>query len=590
MCGFSGCFFSKSNSIEKNFNPLPLYHRGPDDFQSYENDFVKINFYRLKILGGSHGVQPMISENKNWLMVFNGCIYNYIELAKEINRPDLIKKGDSRVLLELLSLKGFSSLKKLNGMFSLVLINIKKKKIYFIRDRFGIKPQYYHIKNDAIYFSSEIKSTINIHKLRIDFKQINKFLESELYPETPNTFFKDIYEIKPGTINEFKNGKLNVKKFYDLEKQVKKLEKKKLGLEQFEKIFEKSIRLRLRSDVPISLHFSGGIDSTAILCKLREIYKKKFPVKIYFINYGGKNNLDLLRAKKITSLLKLRLKVINFNSTNIKPVAQKVQYFMDEPYGGVPLLGMSVLNRMGKKNNIPVSLEGQGSDEIFAGYFSHIILLMKDLLNKKKDNTILNKLKNNFQLDNKDILRTADILIKNNFGGSTDVSKVVNSSIKIKKYKTNLKTIEFFNIFYNKLPRVLRFHDRISAGHSRELRFPFLDHNLVEYALALKIKDRFKDGWPKFPLYNLINKHMPKSIFEEKKRSNNIDEKKILLKNKKWILKNIEELKKIKKIKKKYFIKFKKNFINKKIHNSFHLWQLININIFVENIRKLKKQ
>ena len=74
MCGFSGCFFSKSNSIEKNFNPLPLYHRGPDDFQSYENDFVKINFYRLKILGGSHGVQPMISENKNWLMVFNGCI------------------------------------------------------------------------------------------------------------------------------------------------------------------------------------------------------------------------------------------------------------------------------------------------------------------------------------------------------------------------------------------------------------------------------------------------------------------------------------------------------------------------------------
>ena len=387
-----------------------------------------------------------------------------------------------------------------------------------------------------------------------------------------------------------KKNKLKIKKFYDLEKRIKKLENKKLCLKDFEKIFEKSIRLRLRSDVPISLHFSGGIDSTAILCKLREIYKKKFPVKIYFINYGGKNNLDLLRAKKITSLLKLRLKVINFNSTNIKPVAQKVQYFMDEPYGGVPLLGMSVLNRMGKKNNIPVSLEGQGSDEIFAGYFSHIILLMKDLLNKKKDNTILNKLKNNFQLDNKDILRTADILIKNNFGGSTDVSKVVNSSIKIKKYKTNLKTIEFFNIFYNKLPRVLRFHDRISAGHSRELRFPFLDHNLVEYALALKIKDRFKDGWPKFPLYNLINKHMPKSIFEEKKRSNNIDEKKILLKNKKWILKNIEELKKIKKIKKKYFIKFNKNFINKKIHNSFHLWQLININIFVENVRKLKKQ
>jgi asparagine synthase (glutamine-hydrolysing) len=588
MCGFTGCFFPKSKSIEKNFDPIPLHHRGPDDFQSYESNFAKINFYRLKILGGPHGTQPMISENKNWLMVFNGCIYNYIELAKEIGRPDLIRKGDSRVLLELLSLKGFSYLKKLNGMFSIVLINIKKKKIYLIRDRFGIKPLYFHINNNAIYFSSEIKSISNADKLKIDAEQINKFLESELYPETPTTFFKGIYEIKPGTINEFKKNKLKIKKFYDLEKRIKKLENKKLCLKDFEKIFEKSIRLRLRSDVPISLHFSGGIDSTAILCKLREIYKKKFPVKIYFINYGGKNNLDLLRAKKITNILKLKLKVVNFTKANIKQEAQKVQYFMDEPYGGVPLLGMNVLNKIGKKNNIPVSLEGQGSDEIFAGYFSHIVLLMKDLLSNNKDKVILNKLKKNFKLDDKTILKTTKILIKNNFGGSTDISKVVGSPIKIKKYKTNLKTIEFFNIFYNKLPRVLRFHDRISAGHSRELRFPFLDHNLVEYALALKNKYRFQDGWPKFPLLNLINKHIPKLIFEEKKRSNNIDEKQILLNNKKWVLKNIKELKEIKQIKKKYFVKFNKNFTNKKITNSFHLWQLININIFLQNVKKLK--
>ena len=117
--------------------------------------------------------------------------------------------------------------------------------------------------------------------MRVDFDQISNFLESELYPARPNTFFKDIYEIEPGTINEFKKGKIKIRKFYNLEKQVKVLERKKLNLKKFENIFEKSIKLRLRSDVPVSLHYSGGIDSTAILCKLREIYKKKFPIKVF---------------------------------------------------------------------------------------------------------------------------------------------------------------------------------------------------------------------------------------------------------------------------------------------------------------------
>ena len=386
MCGFSGCY-SHNKKLKKNFNPIPLNHRGPDDFKLFKNNFVHLNFFRLKILGGDHGVQPMISENKKWLMVFNGCIYNYVELAKEIKRPDLIHKGDSRVLLEFLSLKGFSNLKKLNGMFSIVIINIKKKKLFLIRDRFGIKPLYYKIKKNIFYFSSEIKSISNTLKLRVDFDQISNFLESELYPARPNTFFKDIYEIEPGTINEFKKGKIKIRKFYNLEKQVKVLERKKLNLKKFENIFEKSIKLRLRSDVPISLHYSGGIDSTAILCKLREIYKKKFPIKVFFINYGSKNNLDLLRAKTVTKLLKLKLNIINFNSYNLKREALKVQYFMDEPFGGIPLIGMNVLNKE-EKNNIPISLEGQGSDEIFGGYFSHVLLLMKDLYITKKNKNI----------------------------------------------------------------------------------------------------------------------------------------------------------------------------------------------------------
>ena len=150
MCGFSGCFFLNKKNINNQFKTLSLNHRGPDDFQNFKNSFIKLDFYRLKILGGSYGKQPMISENKEWMLVFNGEIYNYIELAKEICRPDLIKKGDTRVLLELIALKGLKAISKLNGMFSIALFNLKIKKIYLIRDRFGVKPLYYKIDKNVI--------------------------------------------------------------------------------------------------------------------------------------------------------------------------------------------------------------------------------------------------------------------------------------------------------------------------------------------------------------------------------------------------------------------------------------------------------
>lgn len=586
MCGFNGCFFLNKKCVKNKFNPLPLNHRGPDDYKSFKRDFLKINFFRLRILGGSLGEQPMVSENKNWMIVFNGEIYNYIELAKEIKRPDLIKKGDTRVLIELISLKGLSSINKLNGMFSIALLNLKNKKLYLIRDRFGIKPLYYKIDKDTLYFSSEIKCIPLDTKDKINYKKIDDFLNSELYPRSPKTFFNNIYEIQPGTINQIKSNKLLSKKYYNLEKEIKKKSKANINLDDFEKALENSIKLRLRSDVPISLHFSGGVDSTAIICKLKEMYNNKIPLKLFFLNYLKKNNYEINRAKKISNLLGLKLNIINFNGKEVKKLSNQIQYFMDEPFGGIPVLGMGQLNKSQKKK-IPVSLEGQGSDEIFGGYYTHTLMAMRDLINQKNGKKILSKLKKNFKIDNKKIIEITNLLLKNNFGGSTDAEKILWSNDNVKWGGSYLKTIELFNIKNNKLPRVLRFHDRVSAAYSRELRFPFLDHNVVEIALSLKILDKFKDGYPKYPLHRIIERHLPIKMFKEKKRSSNVPEKKILFMNKDWIIKNIEKLKKLKKIKNKYFLNFYNNFHRKKKINSFHIWQLININLFINHYKKL---
>jgi len=587
MCGFSGCFFLKKNSFKGRFNPINLAHRGPDDFQKFRNDFIKVNFYRLKILGGKYGKQPMISENKRWMLVFNGEIYNYIELAKEISRSDLVKKGDARVLIELIALKGLKSIKKTNGMFSIALFDLKKKKIFLIRDRFGIKPLYYTIKKDIIFFASEIKSLPISENNKIDKKNINNFLSSELYPKSPKTFYKNIFEIKPGTINEFSKNKLITKRYYSLMNNLKKLENKKINLEDFEKALENSIRIRLRSDVPISLHFSGGLDSTALICKLIEMYGNKIPLELFILKYQNKLNPDLIRARKICKYLKLKLNEINFKNSDLKKLSKETQFQMDEPFGGVPVIGMTLLNKI-QRTKFPVSIEGQGSDEIFSGYYTHLVMAMRDMIKNNKDKNILLKLKKNYQITNEKILDLSDELLKNNFGGSTDASKITFSKRKINFKDNFLRSIENFNIHINKLPRVLRFHDRISAGNSRELRFPYLDHNVIEIALSLSNEDKFKLGFPKYPLHKIIKRRLPLKLFLNKKRSALVPELAIINSNKKWCLNIFNKLKSKKIVPHKYF-EVAINSLNKKKTNSFHIWQLINLHLFYSHYKKLKK-
>ena len=413
-------------------------------------------------------------------------------------------------------------------------------------------------------------------------------MTSELYPKTPKTFINNIFEIKPGTINEFTKYKLKTIKYYSLKKKLMNYENKVINLKDFENALENSIKIRLRSDVPISLHFSGGIDSTALICKLIEMYKKKPPVKLFILKYQNKLNPDLIRARKICKLLKLKLNEINFKSNDFKKMSKKTQFHMDEPFGGVPVLGMSLLNKKLKKK-FPVSLEGQGSDEIFAGYYTHTIMAMRDMLKNKKDNKIFLNLAKNFKISKKKVINLSDKLIKNNFGGSTDGTKILLSKQKIKIDQSFLKTIEYFNIENNKLPRVLRFHDRISAGYSRELRFPYLDHNVVEIALSLNNKDKFKFGFPKYPLHKIVERHLPLKLFLNKKRSNLVPQLEIINSNKKWCLEIFIKLKKNKMVPMEFILAAQKS-LKKKIGNSFHVWQLINLFLFFKHIKELKKQ
>lgn len=577
MCGFHGVLSKNSDKEYKDHHFASLSHRGPDDNQSISIKNLKLNFFRLKILGGDLGAQPMYSDSKEWLIVFNGEIYNYKELATSMGREDLITHGDTKVLIEFISIHGLSKFSSVNGMFSIALFNLKSETLYFIRDRFGVKPLFYQVVEDNIFFSSEIKS---LFKKEISSNEIKKFIKTGKYPKNELTFYKDIYEIKPGTITNFKDGKINEHRYYALDRNISKQTNRDLN--EYEKIIEKAIEIRLRSDVPISIHFSGGVDSTALLIKVKEVAGWDYPIGVFHLSYSGFDKLDYFFAQKICDKLQIELNNVVLSPSEVPKLAKELQYFQDEPYGGIPSISMYKMNMVEREKGYVVSLEGQGGDEALGGYLSHIVLAIKDIIDEKTNDSLAIELCNNVGLNLDDANILAEKFIKSGFNSHTDLTDNKNYSgdHEITKIANWLLTIQLFDTLENKIPRTLRFHDRISAACSRELRFPFLDYNVMEYGIKLDRNIKYKDGITKYPFKKIIYRHLPQELFTEKKRADSTPQT-YWLKNdlKSWVDKNLRELKE-KNIVDISYIDETSNELNfSDLDNSFKVWQLINLNL-----------
>ena len=583
MCGFYGVFSLNQNIKIKSQDSIDLNHRGPDSTGIFFDKNLYCKFFRLKILGNNQSNQPMKSYDGRWIIMLNGEIYNYKELAVELKKISLIKYGDTRVLTELIAKNGIESLKKLNGMFAIVIYDILKKKLYLVRDRFGIKPIYYSKIKDTLFFSSEIKSISKMIKPSISKKSVEDYIISELYPKCPNTFFEKIYEVKPATFCKYFNKKFSEHKYFDLEESVNKI-RDNVSLDYIDDLLTNSIKLRFRSNLPVNLHFSGGIDSTALLVKIKEIFGNEMPINLFCAKFSNNKNQDFFKANNIAKYFNEKLNYKNINIHRIPQLAEEVQYFLDEPYGGIPLISMFELNKYEKKKNHIVTLEGQGGDELFSGYNSHMLMAYYDLHLNNSNINLQHKILKYLKLSKKNALIKSKKLIKNNFGGSTDLTSFQNSNFLIKKKKSWLKTIEYFNILHNKIPRTLRFHDRVSAANSRELRFPCLDHNVVINSLALKPNLKFLDGYPKYPLRYIIKRRLEEKYIYKNKNSINVPQKEILNKNlKKWTNANVKKLNSLQNG------HYKKIFLKKNLNknNSFSLWQKINLNIFFESLIKI---
>ena len=367
MCGFSGFIDNipnKKTVLESMMDEI--IHRGPDESGEYIDENAALGFRRLSIIGVGNGLQPLYNEDGSLALVFNGEIYNYQEL-----REDLIKKGhifttetDSEVLIHLYEDCKTEMVKKLRGMFAFAIWDKNEKTLFAARDHFGIKPFYYtQVEKDgqqSLIFGSEIKSLLMHPNFK---KEVNKHaLKPYLtfqYSVLDETFFKGVFKLKPGHFMVYKDGKVRVEKYWDVEFKQENIDLKE-SVNRIKDAVSESVEAHSHSEVPLGSFLSGGVDSSYIA-------KCLMPQKTFSVGFEQENFDESDLAKDLSDILGIENVRKTITADECFEMLPTIQYHMDEPQSNpssVPLYFLSKLAR----EHVTVVLSGEGADEIFGGY------------------------------------------------------------------------------------------------------------------------------------------------------------------------------------------------------------------------------
>lgn len=506
MCGFVG-YISKDKNKKKQIKLMAdiIKHRGPDDEGYFVDDKIALGFRRLSIIDLDGGTQPIYNEDKTKVIVFNGEIYNYKEL-----REDLLKKGhkmksnaDTEVLIHGYEEYGEKILNKLRGMFAFAIYDTVSKELFIARDFYGIKPLYYYKSNEIFMFGSEIKSFMGHPKFK---KELNeKILEYYLtfqYSPTSETFFKNVFKLMPGHFLKYKDGKITIKKYYELkfeEDNTKSYEEWKEGLDN---VLKDSILAHKVSDVEVGSFLSSGVDSSFISASSN--VDKTFTVGFKNKNYSEIDYAkDLSKKIKTKNINKLITKEEYFSSLS------KIMYHMDEPIADPSAIALYFVTQIASEN-VKVSLSGEGADEIFGGYniykepftwqwyykipffIRKMIGSFASLFDEKRGlNFLVRRSKkledrfvgNAFIFNDKEVSKI--LLKERETKGFKEVVKPYYDKVKDKDMVTQMEYIDF-NFWL--VGDILQKADKMSMANSLEVRVPFLDKEVIEYARRIPTK------------------------------------------------------------------------------------------------------
>jgi asparagine synthase (glutamine-hydrolysing) len=507
MCGIAGKFYLKEGQV--NFQELKkmtdaIQHRGPDGEGHWVNTSKNVGFghRRLSIIDlSNNGSQPMHYKSERYTITYNGEVYNYLELKSDLKKHGYAfhSASDTEVILALFDLKREACLHDLNGMFAFAIWDEQEQTLFCARDRFGEKPFHYYFDGNQFIFASEIKQfwALGISK-KVNEERLNLFLKTGIIENEKHltqTFFDNIYKLDAAHYIQLKikDTQVEQKKYWNIN-QTRTVFKGSINnaAEEFLSLLTHSVKLRLRSDVPVGSSLSGGLDSSSIVMLMNNIKNNEVKQNTFSARFNdfekdeGKHIAEVIEACKSIEAHQIWLDKEYFES-----VIDKVVFHQDEPFGSSSIVAQYAVMDLAKKKNVTVLLDGQGADEYLAGYLPYYNVYLNQLFytdSKKYDSeiTAFNKLRSNAVANN---LNTNETL-----------------RMKLGRYRrkwfsngNSNQADNLFNILkedttVHGLKTLLRYADRNAMAHSREVRLPFLDHHLVEFVFSLPDDFKLHEG------------------------------------------------------------------------------------------------
>jgi asparagine synthase (glutamine-hydrolysing) len=556
MCGICGIVnFSASEPVDghlvQRMNDRQA-HRGPDDQGYFIEENVGLGHRRLSIIDLSGGKQPMFNEDGSVVVVFNGEIYNYADLT-----GDLIAKGhrfatrsDTETIVHAYEQYGEDCMRDFRGMFAFAIWDRKRRRLFLVRDRLGIKPVYYYAGKDFFLFASEIKSLLEHPRVprEVDRKAVDLYLELRYVPG-PLTMFKDIFKLQPGHWMSVEDGRITIKKYWDLRYPNAAQKSEQDQLTEFEHLLEESVRLRLIAEVPLGVFLSGGLDSSTMLAMMSRITKGE-RIKTFSVGFetdgpsgeeaAGQNEFDY--AREVAAHFKAEHHEFRVSADQFREAIPTIVSHLDEPMADPTCIPLYFISKLAREY-ITVVLSGEGADEMMGGYQ----LYQKTLAMEKmrgwlgplagmssslaslpvgdRGRGYLRRFGNRLEDHYRGIGRPVTPETKLALMGpqrfqqtQQDLCEVFNSYFKRVEKTSDLNRMLYVDAKIWLPEDLLLKADKMTMATAVELRVPFLDHKLVEFTATLADSLKIRQGKGKWILRHVMGSVLPPSIIQRPKK------------------------------------------------------------------------
>ncbi len=527
MCGILGYIGNiEKNTFGKSLDTL--IHRGPDSGSIFQNNSISLGHRRLSIIDLSPDANQPMHLNERYTLVFNGEIYNFRDIKKELQALGVLFKtqSDTEVILQCYAKWGVDCFRRFNGMWALALWDDEEKKLILSRDRLGKKPLFCGFKGNDFFFASEMKALYHfLDKVEIDHSTVSKAIENSFsYEATEKCLIKGILRFPAASVGVLKTNKLTIQTFWDPLSASTEIPKTYSGQkEYFRTLFLDACKIRMQSDVPIGTALSGGLDSSSVICAMSHLSKEKsFSFQknwqhAFVASFPGTSLDETRYAKQVTDHLQIPANFIKIDPLAELDAIYRQAYLFEEIYYA-PTIPFVQLYRSIRDSGVKVSIDGHGADELFGGYpFDMHYALIDAMPNPRKLKNVFEAIENTSGEKIKDKKNYLKFALKNKFpalAALTADKTVFKKRSGLDYFNTQLYDSSFKSI----LPTLLRNYDRYAMINSVEIRMPFLDYRLVEFAFKISCDSKIRNGYGKAIVRDALVGIVPEEILYRKKK------------------------------------------------------------------------